>query len=52
MKIEQRINLFSILLMGAILFVVLASCNKDECETQTFYQDADGDGLGNQICSN
>ena len=47
MRIEQRLNVFSIILIAAMLTIILVSCDKDECELQTFYLDADSDGLGN-----
>lgn len=41
----KQYTLFAILLFGATLF--LSSCKDDDCTEETWYQDADGDGLGN-----
>ncbi len=48
-----KLNANKLYVIGGVmlLFMALVSCNKDECETQTSYQDADGDGLGNPLVS-
>jgi len=41
----KKISILSLLIVGGLFFIT--SCNDEECTETTWYQDEDGDGLGN-----